>query len=232
MINIILATYNEVENIVPMLNMLQLTLKKLKVPYSIILIDDNSPDQTAKIAKSLPIKNLKVIERVGKLGLGSAYIEGLKYCNYKYTIIMDSDLQHDPFIIHTMFKIAMSCEDYDIVTATRYAKTGMVCNWPFRRKFHSMFSNYFARNILGLSSSDLTGSFRCYKTSFLKEVVPKIICKNFGFQMEIIARAEKMNRKIAEVPIVFYDRVFGESKMCFGEIYNFFKTVLLMYFMI
>lgn len=232
MINVILPTYNEAENIVPMLKMLGNVLERMKVPYLIILIDDNSPDGTSKIAKNLEIENLKVIDRPGKLGLGSAYLEGLKHCDYEYTFFMDSDLQHDPFSIPIMFKKATSGRDYDIVTGTRYSKSGMVCDWPFKRKLCSMTANTFARCILGLYTSDLTGSFRCYKTSVLKEIIPKIICKGFGFQMEVIARAETMNKKIAEIPITFFDRIAGDSKLGFKETFAFLKTVILLYFAI
>ena len=96
----------------------------------------------------------------------------------------------------------------------------------------SMTANMFARYVLGLNTTDLTGSFRCYKTSILTEIVPKTICKGFGFQMEIIARAETMNKKIAEVPIIFFDRIAGDSKLSFKETFNFLKMVILLYFAI
>lgn len=232
MINIILPTYNEAKNIQVMLTMLSHTLEGMNLKYSIILIDDNSPDGTSKIAKSLGIRNLKVIDRPGKMGLGSAYLEGLKHCSYDHTILLDADLQHDPFSIPIMYKTATSSESLDIVTGTRYSKSGMVCGWPFSRKLTSIGANTLAQYVLGLSSTDLTGSFRCYKTSLLRELIPKITCKSFGFQMEIIARAELMGKRIAEVPIIFYDRVAGESKMSFKEIFNFIKTVAQLYFSI
>lgn len=232
MLNVILATYNEAENIVPMLNMICHTLNRLNIKYMIILVDDNSNDKTVEFAKDLQLNDLKIIQRKSKLGLGSAYLEALKYCIYAFTVIMDADLQHDPFTIPVMLKKIQTDDEYDIVTGTRYANHGMVCRWPFKRKLLSMISNCFARSILGLKVSDLTRSFRCYKTSFLQEIAGKVICKKFGFQMEVMARAEKMNKKIAEIPIIFYDRIKGDSKMCLNEVYNLFQTIMMLYFVI
>jgi dolichol-phosphate mannosyltransferase len=229
MINVILPTYNEAQNICAMLKMLNNVLEEMRLPYLVIVIDDNSPDGTSKIVKNLNIKNCKIIDRAGKLGLGSAYLEGLKHCKFEYTFLLDADLQHDPFSIPLMFKTARDY-DSDIVSGTRYAKSGMVCNWSFMRKFISMGANTLARYVLGISSTDLTGSFRCYKTSILKEIVPKTICKGFGFQMEMIARAELEKKKISEVPIIFYDRMAGLSKLGPMEIVNFVKTILILYF--
>jgi dolichol-phosphate mannosyltransferase len=127
-----------------------------------------------------------------------------------------------------MFKKIQSSDKVDIVTGTRYSKSGMVCGWPFTRKLVSMCANSMAQYVLGLSTTDLTGSFRLYKTSVLREIVPLILCKSFGFQMEVIARAELMGKRIEEVPIVFYDRVAGESKLDAKEIINFAKTVFLL----
>lgn len=229
MINVILPTYNEAENIIPMLRMLEHILNGMKIPYLIVVIDDNSPDGTSRVVKQLGLDNVKIIDRPGKLGLGSAYLEGLKHCKYEFTFLMDSDLQHDPFAIPLMFKVANSSICCDVVTGTRYSKSGMVCNWPFKRKLFSMGASSLARYVLGLNTSDLTGSFRCYRTALLKEIVPNMICKGFGFQMEVIARAEAMKMRIAEVPIIFYDRIAGNSKLGFSELYNFIKTVLMLY---
>lgn len=231
MLNVLLSTYNEAKNITPMLNMLVSSIESLYVPYVIIVVDGNSTDGTAKIAKSLNLRNVLVVEEEKKSGLGNSYIKGLEYCKYEYTVILDADLQHDPFLIPNMYKTAITC-NYDIVTGTRYSNSGMVCKWSFKRKFISMFSNNLTRYIIGLNTSDLTGSFRCYKTSVLRSILEKTRCKGFGVQMEIIARAEHIGASIAEYPIVFYDRMAGQSKLGMMEIIMFLKTIGMLYFTI
>src|ERR1700677_4322661 len=106
MFNVILPTYNESGCIVTIINMLEHTFKELNEPYLLIVVDDNSPDNTSGIVKALDNDNIRVIDRPGKMGLGSAYMDGLEYCKYPYTVIMDSDLQHDPFAIIDMYKMA------------------------------------------------------------------------------------------------------------------------------
>lgn len=227
MINVIVPTYNESKNIKPFLLMLQDTLLNLERPYLIIVIDDNSPDGTFDIVKNMRLNNLELYKRAGKLGLATAYIDGLRHCKYEYTAILDSDLQHNPYTIADMFRIIIT-EKCDIVTGTRY-NGGKVYQWGFKRKFISSTANNLARYVLGIKTSDLTGSFRLYKTSVLNKIVPKITCKGFGFQMEVIARAEKMGFKITEVPIVFYDRNGGESKFGINEIYLFVRAIFILY---
>ncbi|KAM0679785.1 dolichol-P-mannose synthesis [Glugoides intestinalis] len=229
MLNVILSTYNEADNIKIMLRMLIKTLEKIAVPYLIIVVDGNSPDQTSKIAKSLKFSNMLVIDEPFKAGLGKSYEEGLKHCIYEYTIILDADMQHDPFFIQQMYKLATSSAKYDIVSGTRYSKNGMVSGWTFKRKFLSMTANNLAKYIIGLKSTDLTGSFRCYRTSVLKELLSKATCKGFGLQMEAIARAEHMGLKIAEIPIVFHDRIAGNSKLGSSEMLMFLKTIFNLY---
>ncbi|ELA41213.1 uncharacterized protein VICG_01702 [Vittaforma corneae ATCC 50505] len=223
MINVILSTYNEAENIIPMLGMLIKTLKGLGVPFLIIVVDGGSSDGTPRIVKNLRLSYVMVIEERCKSGLGKSYLKGLKYCKYEYTIILDADLQHDPFFITQFFKLANSPEKYDIVTGTRYAQSGMVSRWSFVRRFLSRFSNNLARYVIGLKTSDLTGSFRCYRTSVLKILLAESNCSGFSIQMEAISRAEKKGLKIAEVPIIFYDRSAGQSKFGLNEFCLFVK---------
>lgn len=228
MFNVILPTYNESKNIVPILGMLQDTFDGMGTPCSIIVVDDNSPDGTSRIVRDLKMSNVTVVDRPGKMGLGSAYMAGLMHCRYEYTVILDSDLQHDPSTIPTMHRLAIS-GNFDIVTGTRYAGSGMVCGWSFGRKFVSSVANSLAKYTIGLTTSDLTSSFRLYSTPVLKKILPLVRCNGFGFQMEIISRAEKMGLRIGEAPIVFYDRTAGVSKLSVTEVLVFLRAVSVLY---
>lgn len=229
MINVILSTYNEADIIIPMLKMLSDVLNGMSVPYLIIIVDGKSTDNTVENIKSLNLAFLKIIVEKCKSGLGNAYIEGLKYCRYDYTFILDADLQHDPNFIPKFFKLIRSEKNYDIVTGTRYSGFGMVSKWSFSRRFMSRLSNNLAKYVIGLRTTDLTGSYRCYKTEILRKLLLQTSCKGFGVQMELISRAEKMGMRIAEVPIIFYNRTAGQSKYSFDEFYLFVKTVFKLY---
>ncbi len=231
MFNIIIPTYNEADSIRCMIEMLNTVFLTLEKDYLIIVIDDNSPDNTSSIVKSLNNKNILVIDRPSKQGLGSAYMEGVRHCKYKYTIIMDSDLQHNPFYIIDMYKIALK-GGYDIVSGTRYTNNGKVCNLSFMRKLISSTANNIARFILGLKTFDLTGSFRLYRHDVLEKLIKRVECKKFGFQMEIIARAEYNKYKIAEFPIIFHPRKAGNSKISCTEVIFFLLSVIRLYFIL
>ncbi|ORD94297.1 DPM1 [Enterospora canceri] len=239
MYNVILPTYNESKNIICMVNMLIAIFRRLDAEFRLVVVDDNSPDETASRVKALNNPNIKVIEREGKLGLGSAYMDATKYCIHPYTIIIDVDLQQDPFDIIGMTKY---CKEYDIVASTRYSKSlkydgnkevmasGKVCHWKFSRRLISSVSNSSGRFILDLKSSDLTSSFRIYKTEIFKNLIKKVSNKGFGFQFEILARAEYENYKIKEYPITFYNRAYGESKLGATDIYRFLVMLVYLYF--
>ncbi|KAL6122385.1 hypothetical protein NUSPORA_00567 [Nucleospora cyclopteri] len=237
MYNIILPTYNESVNIVPMIGLLTDVFNKMEQSFIIIVVDDNSPDQTAGIVEKLKNPNVKLIKRKQKLGLGSAYKTAAKECHYKYTIIIDSDLQHSPLAILGMSKLLNKA---DIITGTRYISKviddqqviGKVCGWNFYRKLVSATANNLARYILDLKTTDLTGSFRIYKTEVFKKLVKMVHSNGFGFQVEIIALAEKNNCNIEEFPIVFYNRRAGESKLNSFEIFRFIFMIIVLYFRI
>lgn len=229
MFNVILPTFNESGNILIIIKMLEEVFNNMKKKYILIIVDDNSPDNTSNIVKSLNNPNIKVIDRPGKMGLGSAYIAGLEECIYPYTVIMDSDLQHDPLDIKNMYNMLKE-GGYDIVSGTRYSKGGKVCNWSLERCLISCSANNIARFILGINILDLTGSFRLYKTETLKHLVKNIKCKGFGFQMEIIARAELGGYAIGECPIIFYNRQAGESKISWKEMVYFLISLIHLYF--
>lgn len=227
MYNVILPTYNEVDTIIPMIRMLQVVFEELKEDYRIVVVDDHSPDGTWEAVETLNSEHVKLIIRPGKQGLGTAYKTAIEHCIYPYTIILDSDLQHDPFAIIDMCQI----KDLktDIVTGTRYVRGGAVCGWTLFRRFTSCFANNLSKIVLGLRTSDLTGSFRLYRTKCLSNLINEVRSTGFGFQMEIIARAEAKSYKIVECPITFYDRTCGESKLGTKEIFVFLLTLARLY---
>lgn len=229
MINVLLATYNEAENIGTMIRMATGAIEQIKVPYKIIIVDGNSSDGTTDVVRKLKHPHVVIVKEAQKSGLGMSYLAGLPHCEYEYTFILDADLQHDPFYIPQFFSAATSGDKYDIVTGTRYAKTGMVCRWAFSRKFLSKFSNNLARYVIGLKTSDLTGSYRCYRTSVLKRLLMASNCSGFSVQMEMMTRAERAGLKITEVPIVFYNRSLGESKFGINELCLFIRMVFILF---
>ena len=227
MYNVILPTYNEADNIVILIKMLEDVFLRMSTNYKLIVVDDNSTDNTAEIVRRLKSSKIVLLSRPGKLGLGTAYAAALQECTFKYTVIMDADLQHDPEAIIDMSTTIR--KGYDVVSGTRYTNGGKVCGWPFKRCLVSSCANNLARYILGLKSTDLTGSFRIYKTSILRKLIESVFSQGFGFQMEALARAEASRYKIAELPIVFYDRNTGESKISIYEIAHFLMIVIRLY---
>lgn len=229
MINVILSTYNEADNIVTVLNMVTCALNEIGCLFTIVVVDGGSSDCTADIVDNLKLSHVILIRETSKSGLGMSYMKAIRHCHRKYTFILDADLQHDPFFIPEFFKLSQMPEAYDIVTGTRYAQSGMVSKWPFMRKFLSKVSNNLARYVIGLKTSDLTGSYRCYKTSVLKQLLLISNCNGFSVQMELITRAERMGLKIAELPIIFYNRRLGNSKFGINEILLSIRMIFILY---
>lgn len=169
--------------------------------------------------------HIKLHARAGKLGLGTAYVHGLQFATGNYVIIMDADFSHHPKFLPQM--IALQKEgNYDIVTGTRYAGNGGVFGWDLKRKLVSRGANLFADTVLQPGVSDLTGSFRLYKKEVLQEVIHRTESKGYTFQMEMMVRAKGMGFTVAEVPITFVDRLYGESKLGGDEIVEYAKGVL------
>lgn len=199
-----------------------------KLDWELIIVDDGSPDGTLTVAKQL--QRLYSPERVilkpraGKLGLGTAYVHGLQFARGTYVIIMDADFSHHPKFIADMIRVQKT-RDYDIVTGTRYAGDGGVYGWDLKRKLVSRGANLFADTVLRPGVSDLTGSFRLYKRAVLEKVIAQTESKGYTFQMEMMVRAKAMGCSVAEVPISFVDRVYGESKLGGDEIVEFAKGV-------
>ncbi|KAK2951842.1 putative Dolichol-phosphate mannosyltransferase [Blattamonas nauphoetae] len=230
--SILLPTYNERENLPIVSKLLVDAMTKTNETYEIIVIDDSSPDGTSEVAKRLQtVFPGKIIlkQRTGKLGLGSAYIFGEKEARGEFVIILDCDLSHHPKIIPQMIAIQKE-KNCDIVTGTRYEKGGGVCGWNWKRKFTSAGANTLASVAVGHACSDMTGSFRLYRRSALKDILPKVKSMGFSFQLEIILRAQKMGFTIEEVPIIFVDRVFGQTKINFKEYYAMIVTLIQLMF--
>ncbi|KAF7635209.1 Dolichol-phosphate mannosyltransferase subunit 1 [Meloidogyne graminicola] len=220
---ILLPTYNEAENLPICIWLINKYLNELC--YEIIIIDDNSPDGTQDVAKKLCAEfngknKIILLTREGKLGLGSAYVFGLKQARGEFVILMDADLSHHPRHIPEMIALQQK-NNYDIVTGTRYALGGGVSGWDFRRKLISRGANFLAQFLLEPGVSDLTGSFRLYRKQVLANLVSLSISKGYVFQMEMMFRAKKMGFSIGEVPIEFVDRFYGESKLGGQEIVEY-----------
>jgi len=223
--SILLPTYNERKNLPYMVWLIADAFEKSGYNWEIVIIEDNSPDGTLQVAKDLQkiySKNIVILPRPGKLGLGSAYIDGISKATGNYVIIMDADMSHHPKSI-AQFIQKQQEKDYDIVTGSRYISGGGVWGWNLKRKLISRVANYIADTLLNLGVTDLTGSFRLYKKSVLKELMGVCESSGYVFQMEMIVRARQKNYTIAEVPITFVDRVFGESKLGGKEVYDYLK---------
>eukprot|EP01083_Nonionella_stella_P014205 39935_1 len=225
--SILLPTYNEKQNLPLIVQMIVSALKPHNIAFEIVIIDDNSPDGTYEVAKNLQFifssDIIVLLRRPKKLGLGTAYMDGLKKASGNFIIIMDADFSHHPKYIPQFIEKQQS-GDYDIVTGSRYIENGGVCGWGFSRKLVSRGANFLATTALDPGDlSDMTGSFRLYKRESLERVIEKVECKGYVFQMEIIVRAKSMGCSIAEVPIVFVDRIFGYSKLGSTEITGYLK---------
>ena len=226
--SVILPTYNERENLPIITFLLAKTFREHSIDWEVIIVDDASPDGTQDVAKQL-IKlygedHIKLKPRAGKLGLGTAYMHGLQFVTGDFVIIMDADFSHHPEAIPEF--IAKQKEgNYDIVTGTRYAGQGGVYGWDLKRKLISRGANFLATVVLRPNVSDLTGSFRLYKKDVLAKIIEVTKSKGYVFQMEMMVRARALNYTIAEVPISFVDRLYGESKLGGDEIVGYLKGV-------
>ncbi len=222
-VSVLLPTYNERENLPIIVWMLVQAFgaSKLVREWEVIIIDDNSPDGTGRVAEALQRiytpAHIVLAPRAGKLGLGSAYVHGLKVAKGDFIFIMDADLSHHPKFIDDFIR-KQAEGDADVVTSSRYMAGGGVYGWDLRRKLTSRGANFLATAMLWPAVSDLTGSYRLYKRDALDKLVRFCVTRGYTFQMEMIVRARQHRMKMAEVPITFVDRVYGESKLGVGEI--------------
>lgn len=219
---VIIPTYNERENID---NIIRAVFALEKV-FHILIIEDGSPDGTANIVKTLQQEfpeRLFMIERKGKLGLGTAYIAGFKWSlehNYEYIFEMDADFSHNPADLPRLYK-ACAEEGADVSIGSRYVSGVNVVNWPMGRVLMSYFASKYVRLITGLPIHDTTAGFKCYRREVLQTIdLDGIRFKGYAFQIEMKFTAYKCGFKIVEVPVIFINRELGTSKMnssIFGE---------------
>ncbi len=211
---VIIPTYNEKENIEKIIR------KVLSLPggYHLLIVDDGSPDGTAGIVKSLQNEyagRLNIIERKGKLGLGTAYIAGFKWAlqrDYEFVFEMDADFSHDPEDLNRLYEACST--KADVVVGSRYTKGGKVVNWPWDRIFISKGGALYTKLITWMPVNDPTAGFICYKRKVLSAIpLDKVHFVGYAFQIEMKYRAWKLGFKIGEVPITFRDRKEGVSKM-------------------
>lgn len=211
---VLIPTYNEKGNIEKMIH----KVFSLSLPFDLLIIDDGSPDGTANIVKSLQAQypeRLHLIERKGKLGLGTAYITGFKWAlerPYNYIFEMDCDFSHNP---DDLLRLAAACKNgADIAVGSRYVKGGGFVNWPNDRIFISKGASLYVNLITWIGIKDPTAGFVCYKRNVLETIdLDKIRFIGYAFQIEMKFAAKKLGFKVVEVPIIFTERVEGVSKM-------------------
>ncbi len=215
---IIIPTYNEKENIEKMIR----TLLALEHSFDILVVDDGSPDGTAAIVKRLQgefPERVFIIERSGKLGLGTAYIAGFKWAlkeGYEYIFEMDADFSHNPDDVPRLYK-ACAVDGADLSVGSRYVTGVNVVNWPMGRVLMSYFASKYVRIITGLPVYDTTAGFNCYRRSVLETIdLDAIRFKGYAFQIEMKFVTHKCGFTIKEVPVIFVNRVLGVSKMSGG----------------
>lgn len=219
---VIIPTYNEKENIEAILR----KVFSLEGDYHVLVIDDGSPDGTAAIVKDLQTafpERLHMIERAGKLGLGTAYLTGFKWAlanGYDYVFEMDADFSHDPDDLPRLYK-ACAEEGADLAIGSRYCNGVSVVNWPIGRIVMSYYASVYVRMVLGMKVYDTTAGFKCYSRKVLETIdLDNVQMKGYGFQVEMKYTAYKLGFKVREVPIIFINRRLGTSKMSggiFGE---------------
>lgn len=215
---VIIPTYNEKENIEKIIR----KVRSLEDDFHILVIDDGSPDGTASIVKGLMKEfpdSLFIVERTGKLGLGTAYIAGFKWAiehQYDYVTEMDADFSHNPDDLPRLYR-ACSEDGADVSIGSRYCKGISVINWPIGRVVMSYFASAYVRTVLGMKVFDTTAGFVCYRSKVLETIdFDRVKMKGYGFQIEMKYTSYKLGFKITEVPIIFVDRTEGVSKMSSG----------------
>jgi dolichol-phosphate mannosyltransferase len=209
---IVLPTYNERANLEQLVAAVY-----AQGPFSILIVDDNSPDGTGQLAEDLKLRypgRLDVLHRAGKLGLGTAYLAGFRWAlerDYDYIFEMDSDFSHDPARLPTFLREIESC---DVVLGSRYVAGGSTPDWSLLRRIISRGGSIYARLVLGIPIRDLTGGFKCFRRDVLANLdLDSVRSNGYAFQIELNYRCFKRGFRLHEVPITFVDRRVGQSKM-------------------
>lgn len=229
----IVPTYNERENISRIID----EIRALPVKIDLLIVDDNSPDGTAAIVKERMQgePNVFIIERPGKMGLGTAYVAGFKWAinnGYDFILEMDADFSHDPKEIPNFLKAIADC---DLVLGSRYLNGITVINWPLRRLILSYGANQYTKLITGLPLKDATGGFKCFRREVLEAIdLDRVHSGGYSFQIEMSFKAWKKGFRLREIPIIFVERRVGNSKMnrsiVFEAIFMVWKLKLLSLF--
>ncbi|HEY9189197.1 MAG TPA: polyprenol monophosphomannose synthase [Ignavibacteria bacterium] len=207
-----IPTYNEIENIEKIIP----KILSMDDEIEVLIIDDNSPDGTGDKVEEMMSENKRIhlIKRPGKMGLGTAYVEGFKYAiknNFDLVFEMDADFSHDPNTIPSFLE---AIKDNDLVLGSRYINGINVLNWPMKRLLLSYFANVYTKIVTGMKINDATGGFKCFRIEVLKSIdLDKIKSNGYSFQIEMTFKAWKKGFRIKEIPIIFMDRQQGTSKM-------------------
>ncbi len=223
---VIIPTYNEADNI---LRIIPEVLKNSSPDndFHILVVDDNSPDGTAKLVEDLKNEKVHILKREKKSGLGTAYVAGFHYAiknNYDFVFEMDADFSHDPKYLKGFIEAIK--EGYDLVIGSRYINGVSVLNWPIRRLILSYMASVYTRMVTGLKVMDTTAGFMCYKVSALKQInLDEVKSNGYSFQIEMKFKFFKKGFKIKEIPILFIDRLEGESKMSRKVVYEAYFMV-------
>ena len=216
---VIIPTFNEADNLPRLLPI----ILSLGSHFNILIVDDNSPDGSAKLVKEMQKteQRIHLIERPGKMGLGTAYVAGFKFAlanGFDYIFEMDADFSHDPAELP---RLLAKAEEYDLVIGSRYIEGVNVVNWPMKRLLLSYFANIYTRVITGMPVRDATGGFKCFRRKVLESIDLDAIHSNgYSFQIEMSFKSWRKGFRVCEIPIVFVDRRIGVSKMSKKIVYE------------
>lgn len=224
---IIIPTYNERENIAELLGQ----IREIVPGAQVLVVDDRSPDGTGDAVRAFIRAGhegeVRLLERTGARGLGNAYREGLRFGldhGFAVLVTMDADFSHNPLHLPAMLEAG---RDHDVVIGSRYIRDGGTINWRIRRILLSWLANRFARALLGMTGADLTSGFRAYRRGILEAIVPeRVRSDGYSYLVEMLFLAQRNNARVAEVPIVFFDRTMGISKISRSEIFRGVMTLL------
>jgi dolichol-phosphate mannosyltransferase len=219
------ACYNERDNLEPLIQGIHAELSGADV----LVIDDNSPDATGRLADELAVKDprIQVLHRSGKLGLGTAILAGMRYAmehDYTFIVNMDADFSHHPRYLPA---VLAGMSNRDVMIGSRYVPGGGTVNWPLSRKVISRSVNYLVRFLFRLPVKDASGAYRCYRVTKLRQVeLDRIVSRGYSFQQEVLYRCRKAGCRLGETPIVFEDRRAGSSKVNLREAVRSLSTLV------